>query len=128
MVKDNDVQGDLVVPIPLGVKRLRERGYNQAALLARPFALALQLPYRPRALKRIKETRTQVGLSIPQRRKNVEGAFEADPDIVSGKSVIVMDDVMTTGATLDEAGQALKQAGASQVVGFSLAKAVKMFY
>jgi ComF family protein len=128
MVKDNDVQGDLVVPIPLGVKRLRERGYNQAGLLAHPFALALQLPYRPRALKRIKETRTQVGLSIPQRRKNVEGAFKADPDIVSGKSVIVMDDVMTTGATLDEAGQALKQAGASQVVGFSLAKAVKMFY
>jgi ComF family protein len=128
MVKDNDIQGDLIVPIPLGVQRLRERGYNQAALLARPFALALRLPYRPRALKRVKETRTQVGLSITQRRKNVEGAFKADPKIVSGKSVILMDDGMTTGATLDEAGQALKEAGANRIVAFSLAKAVKMFY
>jgi ComF family protein len=128
MSKDNHIQGDLVVPIPLGNQRLRERGYNQAALLARPFALALGLPYRPHALKRVRETRTQVGLSITQRQKNVEGAFKADPDIVTGKSVILVDDVMTTGATLDEAGRVLQQAGANRIVGLSLAKAVKMFY
>jgi competence protein ComFC len=127
IMKDNEIPGDLVVPVPLSTQRFRERGYNQAALLARPIAMALRIPYRPRALKRIRETRSQVGLSITQRQKNVEGAFSADPALVAGKSVILVDDVMTTGATINEAGKALKQAGADWVAGLILAKAVKTF-
>jgi len=126
MLKENEIQGDLIVPVPLSTQRFQERGYNQAALLARPIAMALGLPYRPRALKRIRETRTQVGLSISQRRANMEGAFLADSALVAGKSVILVDDVMTTGATLNEAGKALKQASANWVVGLTMAKAIKM--
>lgn len=126
LVTDNEIQCELVVPVPLSAQRKRERGYNQAALLARPLALAFGLPYLPRALKRTRETQTQVGLSIAQRRENVEGAFFADSSLVAGKSVILVDDVMTTGATMNEAGKALKQAGANWVVGLTLAKAVKI--
>jgi competence protein ComFC len=128
IMKENGIQGDLIVPVPLSTRRSRERGYNQAALLARPMALALGLPYRPCALKRVRETRTQVGLSIAQRRTNVKGAFLANPTLVAGKSVILIDDVITTGATMNEAGKALKQAGASRVVALTLAKAVKMSF
>ncbi|MGD8458653.1 MAG: ComF family protein, partial [Anaerolineales bacterium] len=126
VVRENKIKGDLVVPVPLSAKRLRERGYNQAALLARPLALAFDIPYHPRSLKRIKETQTQVGLSIAQRRENVKGVFYANPVQVKGKTVILVDDVMTTGATINEAGRTLKLAGANQVIGLTLAKAVKM--
>jgi ComF family protein len=126
LIKGRDINFDIVVPIPLGRKRQKDRGYNQSALLARPLALALGLPYRSRALKRIRDTRTQVGLSIGQRRKNVAGAFEARPNLVAGKRILLVDDVMTTGATMDAAGQAVKQAGAIEIFGLTLARATRM--
>jgi ComF family protein len=124
VVQSLDARLDLAIPIPLGAERLRQRGYNQAALLARPLAYHLNLPYCPQALRRIRETRTQVGLDRAQRLQNVAGAFQADPDSVGRKNVLLVDDVMTTGATLDAAARALCQAGAEGVWAVALARAV----
>lgn len=125
IAEENTLPQDVIIPIPLGKRRRNERGYNQAALLARPLALALNISYRPGALKRIRETKSQVGLSFAQRRENVSGAFEAVPKLVSGRRVLLVDDVMTTSATLEAAAQALKNAGAADVQGLTLAKTVK---
>jgi ComF family protein len=113
----------LVVPVPLSAARLRERGYNQAELLARAFAELCGLPGDPRAATRHRDTASQVGLSAPQRRANVQGAFAADRRRVSGRTVILVDDVCTTGATLAACAAGLLEAGASAVWGLTLARA-----
>lgn len=115
---------DLIVPVPLGSLRARERGYNQSGLLGRPLAYAVQKPYRPETLQRIRDTRSQVGLSARERRKNVEGVFRAHREKVSGKVVLIIDDVTTTGSTISACAQALHEAGASAVYGLTLARAV----
>lgn len=122
MLDKIDWQIDLVIPVPLGKARLSERGYNQAAILAKPLALSLKLGYLPNALHRIRETKSQVGLSLRDRRENVAGAFEAERHLVAGKCILLVDDVMTTGATLDECAKALKFAGVKQVFGITLAR------
>lgn len=116
-------QIDLVTPVPQGLDRKAERGYNQAALLAWPVALAFGWQYRPRALKKIRATRTQVGLSREQRWENVSNAFWADPRMVQGKQILVIDDVTTSGATLDCCAASLIKAGAGAVFGLTLARA-----
>ena len=93
-------------------------------LLARPFAWSMGLPHKPRALQRVRETRTQVGLSLSARHENVIGAFHSNPEIVSGKSVLVVDDVTTTGSTLNACAEALRYSNARQVYGLTLARAV----
>jgi ComF family protein len=114
---------DLVIPVPLGVARLRERGYNQTVLIARPFALETGLPYSARGLNRVRETRSQVGLSYDQRQHNVKDAFEADTEIVDRQRILVIDDVTTSGATLNSCGNALIKAGAKEVYAITLARA-----
>lgn len=115
---------DAIVPVPLGAKRLRERGYNQTALIARPLALALGLHYQPAALRRTRETRSQVGLSAPERRENVRNAFSAEPQLVRGKTILVLDDVATTGSTLSSCAEALLSAGAKDVFALTVARAL----
>jgi competence protein ComFC len=115
---------DLVIPVPLAIARFRERGYNQAELLARPIALALGIPYASKALVKIRETRPQVDLKAAQRVENVSGAFRGEGRMVSRRSVLVIDDVATTGATLEACSAALKEAGASAVYCLTLARAV----
>ncbi len=117
-------QIDLLAPVPLGLARLAERGYNQSSLLARPIALALNIPFRPRVLSRARETRTQVGLTAAERRINVLGAFVAQADWVMGRNILVIDDVTTSGSTLEACAEALFAAGARQVYGLTLARAV----
>ncbi len=118
-------QVDGVVPVPLGPARLRERGFNQAALLAFPLALGLRLPYWGQVLVRWRETRTQVGLSAAERRRNVAGAFRVvREEPIMRKTVLLVDDVMTTGATLDAAARALKKGGAARVYALVAARAV----
>jgi ComF family protein len=114
---------DLLVPVPLDRGRGRERGYNQSALLAEPIGRALGLPLLAGALRRTRATRPQVGLSARERRANVRGAFAcADPSAVEGRRVLVVDDVMTTGATLEACADALTAAGAAVVYGLVVAR------
>jgi len=100
---------DAVVPIPLHPCKLRERGWNPAALLARPIAAALGVPLRTGLLRRVRETAAQAGLSREARAQNVRGAFRARP--AAPARVLLVDDVRTTGATLLEAAGCLTEAG-----------------
>ncbi len=115
---------DIVVPVPLGRKRMQERGYNQVGLVAMPLAALNGWKYAPRALARARETRSQVGLSAEERRENVSGAFRANPAMVSGQTVLLMDDVATTGATISSCALALLDAGAREVYALTLARAL----
>jgi ComF family protein len=115
---------NLVTAVPMGVARRAERGYNQAALLAWPVAYGCSLPYQSRALVKSRETRSQVGLNRQERRQNVEMAYQARHELVTGKNVLVIDDVATSGATLDACTKALLDAGANQVFGLTLARAM----
>lgn len=114
---------DMVVPVPLGVARLKERGYNQAVLIARPLALRINVPCKTQVLHRVRETRTQVGLSLSQRHENVENAFQAIKGEVSRKRVLVVDDVATSSATLNACASALLNAEADAVYCLTLARA-----
>ncbi len=113
----------MVVPVPLGVARKKERGYNQASLLAYPLALRFNLAYRPKALWRVRETKSQVSLNRQERQKNVSEAFKAGAKLVNEKTILVIDDVTTSGATLDACAVALLKAGAKKVYGLTLARA-----
>ena len=114
---------DVILPVPIGMTRQAERGYNQAALLAVPLALATETHYESKALRKVRLTRSQVGLSREERVQNVAGAFHADSKIVANQRILVVDDVMTTGATLDACAVALKNAGAGEVYCLTLARA-----
>ena len=110
---------DMVVPVPLAAERLRGRGYNQAAEVAR--LLALRAPLELFLCERSRDTAAQSDLPWAERRRNVRGAFVCKRAI-PGRSVAVVDDVMTTGATLDELARVLKQAGAIRVVNLVVAR------
>jgi ComF family protein len=114
---------DVIVPVPLHRARLRERGYDQSALLARSVAKSLARPCRPLALRRCRPTLQQASLPAHERRRNVAGAFEPG-DTWNGEAILLLDDVTTTGATLDEAAAALRKAGAGQITGLVFALAV----
>ncbi|KAA0273727.1 MAG: ComF family protein [Chloroflexi bacterium] len=114
---------DLIIPIPLGKQRLRERGYNQVAMIAKPLAMGLGIDYSPNALVRKKETRSQVGLSREERQKNVSGAFQANAG-VNGKIVLIIDDVSTTGSTLSSGAETLYASGARDVFALTIARAM----
>ena len=105
---------DVVVPVPLHWRRRRSRGYDQAALLAMPVARSLGVPVRLRGLRRVRHTQSQVELSHGERRRNVDGAF-APFRLRGARRVLLVDDVRTTGGTLDAASHALKAGGASEV-------------
>jgi competence protein ComFC len=115
---------DIITSVPLGLVRFKERGYNQATLLARPIALSLDVPFTTRALTRTRETRSQVGLTVSERHDNMVDAFQANSNLVGGKNVLVVDDVATSGATLNACAKALLTGGANNVYCFSLARAV----
>jgi ComF family protein len=115
---------DLLIPIPLGRKRLRERGYNQVALVAQPLAYRTGIRYLPQALRKTRETRSQVGLNVSQRQKNVSSAYQTDAQRVAGRVVLVMDDVSTTGAAISACTEALLLAGAREVYGMTIARAL----
>ena len=100
---------DVLIPVPLGQKRLKERGYNQVVLVARP---------------RANRMRSQVGLSVAQRSQNVQGADLADSRVVNGKSILIMDDIPTTGSTISACTAALLTAGAKEVYVLTIARAL----
>jgi len=118
---------DLVVPVPLARTRLWSRRFNQAAMLARAVSSASGIPVSPLALERTRRTESQVGLSASQRRKNVAGAFRVPErwcHAVAGRTILLVDDVITTGATANACARALKRAGAAHVNVLALARVV----
>jgi ComF family protein len=114
---------DVIMPVPLHRSRLRERGFNQALLLASAVGRAHGIPLSYDNLTRFRATRPQVELSGEERVQNVRGAFRLTrPADVEGKRVLLVDDVFTTGATMNECAAVLKRAGARSVVALTLAR------
>ena len=120
-------QADSILPIPLSEQRFAERGYNQVDLIAHPLARLVGWKYVPGALHRTRHTSSQVGLGAGERRKNVLGAFQAESRLVAGKTMLLIDDVATTGATIDSASRALVDAGASKVYALTFARAMNNY-
>jgi ComF family protein len=116
---------DLIVPVPLHPRRLRWRGFNQSVLLARQVSCARATPMDPFVLVRQRETPPQTQLTEEERRKNMRGAFALNPDRpIEGKSILLIDDVYTSGATVNECSRTLRRAGAADVYVLTLARAV----
>ena len=116
----------LLVPVPLHIRRLRERGFNQSLLLAKEMGRKYKLPVNFSLLKRCKFTLTQTGLNKTEREKNIKGAFTVvDKKEVAGENIILIDDVYTTGATINECAKVLLKAGAQKVAVLTLARVIQ---
>ncbi|MBA3533315.1 MAG: ComF family protein [Ardenticatenales bacterium] len=115
---------DAILPLPLHPERQRERGYNQASLLAQAMAERLTLPLREELLWRVRATSSQVKLGRAARQENMAGAFAASPAVAGGRWLLV-DDVCTTSATLEEAARALREQGATAVWAITAARAYR---
>ena len=122
----NAADQPLLVPVPLHRSRLWQRGFNQSALVARELASTLSLPADSLALRRLKRTPPLKGMSSVQRRKTVAGAFKvADRSKVAGRTVILIDDVLTTGSTAEACARTLQRAGAARVELITWARVVR---
>jgi ComF family protein len=120
-----DYPVDLLVPVPLHIRRLRERGFNQALLLVKELSKRTGIPYAERALKKIKDTPFQITLKKRERKKNLRRAFQVkDRETIKGKAVMLVDDVYTTGTTVNECSRALRMAGAERVAVLTVARAL----
>jgi ComF family protein len=123
-----DPRFELLIPVPLHVKRLRNRGFNQALLLTRELSRWTRIPYEKRVLLKRRVTVPQVDLSGAEREREIRGAFTVpDSGPIEDRSVLLVDDVYTTGATVNECAKVLLAAGARRVDVFTLARAVKHF-
>jgi ComF family protein len=119
----SDTNGMIMIPVPLHKKKLRQRGFNQSVLLVKSVSRILDMEADYFTLIRIKYTETQTGLTLEERRKNVKGAFEVSgKKDLNGKTVILVDDVATTGNTINECARVLKKAGCERVFGLVLAR------
>lgn len=114
-------EADLIIPVPLSAKRRAERGFNQSELLGKAFSGRTGIPMKAAALVKVRDTKQQVGLDADQRRENLRDAFLAEPAMVQGKRILLMDDVMTTGSTFAECSAVLLDAGAGSVKCLSFA-------
>ena len=116
-------EAEIVIPVPLYPSRARKRGYNQSELLARAFAQEMQLPCSVASLIRVRDTQSQTKLGRKGRLENMTGAFACtQPQEVHNKTVLLIDDVATTGATLEGCALALRQAGARRVIAYTFAR------
>ena len=119
--EENNWAVDIVVPVPLSEKRKAQRGFNQSEVIAGDFSKKTGLSCDPRILMKQRNTLQQVGLTAEERRENLSGAFAAEPTLVKGKRILLMDDVMTTGSTFSECSSVLLNAGAKAVYCLSVA-------
>jgi competence protein ComFC len=123
IVGENAWQADLVIPVPLHHDRRRERGYNQAELIARPLAKLLKMKIEANALVRTRPRPMRLVLSRTEHWKSVRGAYATGTGLnVDSMRILLVDDVLTTGATLDSCSRALKKAGAASVVGLTVGR------
>ena len=120
----NDIwENSVLIPVPLDSKKLQIRGYNQSEELAKELSKVLQIPIITNCLIKIKHTDSQKDLSKAEREKNLEGAFEVkNPEEIMGKKIFLVDDVYTTGSTMQECAKVLKNAGTKSVWGLCLAR------
>ena len=119
----NQKQEFILIPIPLSKKRLKWRGFNQAELIAKQLSEFLKIPLYSQSLIKTRDTALQFNLPQQARKKNVQNAFSCvKPEIVKNKIVLLIDDVYTTGATMEQSAKALKQAGAKYVWGIVVAR------
>jgi ComF family protein len=122
----DSLAADVVVPVPLHREREKERGYNQAALISEPLARKLRLPHKAVLLMRTRARPDKQVLSLEERWESVRGAFATRPGSeVDNLRVLLVDDVLTTGATLDACARALREAGAKSVIGLTVARALR---
>ncbi|MGD0037174.1 MAG: ComF family protein [Bacteroidota bacterium] len=125
-LKEWNLNIDILIPIPLHRIKHRERGYNQSEFIARGVSSIIGKPVVPNAVRRTRHTQTQTKLTIEERRKNMEHAFELVPhssNILSGKKCLLVDDVITTGATTNSCAQVILSAGAAKIIAASAALA-----
>jgi competence protein ComFC len=123
--RENKLSGYILVPVPLHEKRLKERGYNQSDLLANGISNLLSIPVDTKILHRIKESKPQAkSRNVKERRDNTDRAFKCNSASLNGMDIIVIDDVCTSGATIEACAFALKNAGANRVTGFTLAREI----
>jgi ComF family protein len=116
----------LIIPVPLHIKRLRQRGFNQSLILAKALTKKWQIPVNFSLLKRHKFTETQTGMNKTERKQNIKGAFEVrDKKNIADKNVILIDDVYTTGATINECAKTMIKAGAQKVTVLTLARVLQ---
>lgn len=115
---------DIISPVPISSHRLKERGYNQAKEISYYLARQLNIPHQPTALQKIRHTQSQVGLSHTERLSNLKGAFSADSSVLKGKTLLLVDDVRSTGATLLECAKSVMEAGASAVYAITVTTAL----
>jgi len=124
-MKITPVRGDALVPVPLHKSRIRERGYNQSALLAKELAKLSGLPVIQNSLVKHEKSMPQArSANVEERKKNVSGVFSIRDERLTGRSVILIDDVSTSGATLDACAGVLKEAGVLSVWGLTLAREI----
>jgi len=121
--KRENWRGAMILAVPLGKKRMKQRGYNQAALIAQSMAEVMEISIGKKILRRTRETKSQVGLDPTTRFRNVQNAFHADPRAVKNQVVFLVDDLLTTGATLVACTYALMTAGVQKVYGITVARA-----
>lgn len=114
---------DCIIPVPLSKERLLERGYNQSEMLAKNISEQISVPMRTDIIERIRHTERQSLLNIPDRIKNVRGAFKANGNI-KGKRIIIVDDIYTTGNTMKNCALELQRIGASEIIGITAAKSI----
>ena len=116
---------DLIVPVPLHWIREYSRGFNQAELIGKKISKRFNIPLSKTSLKRTRATPSQTGLSLKERTKNIKGAFSVrNSQKLNGKRILLVDDVMTTGATVNECSRVLLQAGAREILVYTLARGV----
>lgn len=116
-------QPDILIPIPLAKKRQKERGFNQSEEIGKELSKFLKIPLVNNALIKVRETLPQVELSGKEREENIKGAFWCrDENMVKNKTIFLVDDVFTTGSTMEEAARVLKEAGAKKVWGITVAR------
>lgn len=116
----------VIVPLPLAQKRIRWRGFNQSEIIARHLSFSWKIPLVAGCLERKIETVTQTGMGAAKRRINVKGAFRvSNAALIKDKTILLVDDIVTTGATMEECGRVLLKNGARKIIGISIARAEK---